>query len=304
MRFSLELPIQHVEQPDQFVSAEAITEVTRAAAAAGFSAVYVTDHPAPDTKWLDHGGHHALDPFVALAFAAAAHPSIRLQTNIYVAAYRNPFLGAKLVQSLDLLSGGRLVLGVAAGYLKPEFAALGVDFETRGALLDEALEVLDLVATGADVAWESARSSARGVRFRPVPPSGRRPPIWVGGNSGAAMRRAARYEGWAPFHTGGFARAARTATIESTDDLGAAIASVQADRAHQGRTGEFDVCWSEPLLSQPGASTDERATRLADLEAIGVTWTTVALGGRDRSELVAAVEAFGRDLISGPAGSA
>src|SRR4051812_28724381 len=102
MQVSLELPIQRVERPEEFVTADAIAEVTRAAAAAGFAAVNVTDHPAPDTKWLHHGGHHALDPFVALAFAAGADPDIRLHTNIYVAAYRNPFLGAKSVHSLDV----------------------------------------------------------------------------------------------------------------------------------------------------------------------------------------------------------
>src|SRR5688572_12839022 len=119
MRFSLELPTQRVDHADEFVTSDAIADLTRAAADAGFSAVNVTDHPAPDARWLDAGGHHALDPFVALAIAAAAHPGIRLQTNIYVAAYRNPFLGAKQVQSLQVLSGGRVILGVAAGYLKP-----------------------------------------------------------------------------------------------------------------------------------------------------------------------------------------
>ncbi len=62
--------------------------------------MHVTDHPAPDAKWLDHGGHHALDPFVALSFAAAATTDVKLLTNVYIAAYRNPFLGAKSIQSL------------------------------------------------------------------------------------------------------------------------------------------------------------------------------------------------------------
>ena len=125
LSFSFELPTHRVEQPEEFVSAAAITEVATAAEAAGFSAVHVTDHPAGDGKWLDTGGHHTLDPFVALSFAAAATSSIRLLTNVYIAAYRNPFLGAKAALSLDVLSGGRLILGTAAGYLKPEFAALG-----------------------------------------------------------------------------------------------------------------------------------------------------------------------------------
>ncbi|HLT16175.1 MAG TPA: TIGR03619 family F420-dependent LLM class oxidoreductase [Acidimicrobiales bacterium] len=296
MRFSLELPTQHVDRPGAFLTVEAITEITRAARAAGFEAVNVTDHPAPDARWLDHGGHHALDPFVALGVAAAADPDIRLQTNVYVAPYRNPFLGAKSVHSLHVLSGERLILGVAAGYLKPEFAALGVDFEGRGALLDEALDVLDAVCTGEDVAWESARARARGVRFRPVP--GRRPPIWVGGNSPAARRRAGRYEGWAPFHTAGFARTSRTTAIESTEELAAAIAEVRGLAGAGGRRAGFDVCWSAARASDPDASADERCAHVAELERIGVTWMTVRFAAADRSAYLEELERFGREVIA------
>jgi probable F420-dependent oxidoreductase len=297
MRFSLDLPTQRVAHPAEFVTGEAIADIARAASAAGFSAVNVTDHPAPDAKWLDNGGHHALDPFVALSFAAAADPTIRLHTNIYVAAYRNPFLGAKLIQSLDVLSGGRLLLGVAAGYLKPEFAALGVDFDRRGELLDEALSVLDAVASGDDVAWRSAGVNARGVRLRPIAPSGRRPPVWVGGNSKAAIRRAVRYDGWAPFHTGGFAKFSRTAAIENLADLREAIATVRSYREQAQADQPFDVCWSEALMGDLTASTDQRLDRVADLESAGVTWITVDLPGANRAEFVQSVTAFGREII-------
>ena len=179
--FSLELPTQRVDASSEFVTADAIGEIAREAEACGFAAVHVTDHPAPDAKWLDNGGHHALDPFVALSFAAASTTDIKLLTNVYIAAYRNPFLGAKSIQSLDVLSRGRLILGTAAGYLKPEFRALGFDFDNRGALLDEALDVLEKVLTGEDIAYEGTTFAARGVRLRPVPATA--PPVWIGGNS-------------------------------------------------------------------------------------------------------------------------
>jgi probable F420-dependent oxidoreductase len=295
MRFSLELPTHRVERPAEFVTGEAIAELTAAAAAAGFPAVNLSDHPAPDAKWLDNGGHHAVDPFVGLAFAASANPDIRLLTSIYVAAYRNPFLSAKLVQSLDVLAGGRLILGVAAGYLKPEFLALGVDFDRRGELLDESLAVLDKVLAGGDVAWEGTSFSARGVRLRPATPGGRRPPVWVGGNSKAAMRRAARYEGWTPFFTGGFAKASRTAAIESIEDLSAAVALLHTYRTEPA--SPFDICWSEQMLGQRTASVDERASRVAALAAAGVTWLTVTIPGDDRAELLEGIGAFGREII-------
>ena len=297
MRFSLELPIQRVQHPEEFVTGDAVAELTRAAAAAGFSAVNVTDHPAPDTRWLDNGGHHTLDPFVALSFAAAAHPDIKLLTNIYVAAYRNPFLGAKLIQSIDVLSGGRLILGVAAGYLKPEFASLGVDFDQRAALLDDALEVLELTMSGADVARTGSGYRARGVRYRPMPPCGRRPPVWIGGNSQSAMRRAARYDGWAPFHTAGFARASRTAPIETVDELRGAIAFVRSMGSTDDPDRPFDVCWSESLISDSEVSADERCARVISLAAAAVTWTTVAIPGASRAEVLEGIAGFGRDVI-------
>lgn len=298
MQFTFELPTRQLDVNEEFASADAITEITRAAGDAGFGAVNVTDHPAPDGKWLDHGGHHALDPFVALSFAAAAHRGVRLQTNIYVAAYRNPFLGAKSVHSLDLLSEGRVILGVAAGYLRPEFSALGMDFDDRGRLLDDALEVLERVYTGDDVAWDAPGIHARGVRFAPVVRDGRPPPVWVGGNSRTAIRRAARHDGWAPFHTGGFAATTRTSPLESLDDLAAAIAHLRDELLAPDRRDSFDVCWSEALLSRPDASADERCAMVARLHDAGVTWSNVGLGGSTVDEITDAIAAFGREVIA------
>jgi len=140
MHFSLGLP-PFADRPEEFVSGKAVREMSQHAESLGFGAVYVTDHPAGDQKWLETGGHHALDPFVALSFAAASTTTLRLQTHVLVLAYRNPFLTAKSVLSLDVLSGGRLTLGVAAGYLRSEFNALGVDYDERNALADEAIDV-------------------------------------------------------------------------------------------------------------------------------------------------------------------
>lgn len=295
--YSLELPTQRVEAVDEFVCADAIAEIARVAEAIGFGAVHVTDHPAPDAKWLDHGGHHALDPFVALSFAAAATSDVKLLTNVYIAAYRNPFLGAKSIQSLSVLSGGRLILGTAAGYLKPEFRALGVDFDNRGALLDEALDVLDRVMTGEDTAFEGTSFNARGVRLRPLPAAA--PPVWVGGNSKPAVRRAvSRAQGWAPFNTFGYAAASRTAEISTIEELEAAIAWAKKYAAEVGRTEPLDICFSAGNLLDDSRSTDERHATIAKLEALGVTWLTIAPGGADRTELIDHARAFAEEFIA------
>jgi len=295
--YSLELPTQRVEDVPEFVSAEAIAEIARVAEASGFAAVHVTDHPAPDAKWLDHGGHHALDPFVALSFAAAATTDVKLLTNVYIAAYRNPFLGAKSVQSLAILSGSRLILGVAAGYLKPEFKALGIDFDTRGALLDESLDVLSKVLTGDDVAYEGTSFASRGVRLRPVPATP--PPVWVGGNSKPAVRRAvSRAQGWAPFNTFGYATASRTAEISTLEELESAIAWAKKYAAEIGRTEPLDICFSAGNLLDDSKSTDERHSTIAKLEGTGVTWLTVAPQGATRTEVIDHAHAFAEEFIS------
>lgn len=295
--FSLELPTQRVEAVDEFITADAITDIARVAEQSGFAAVHVTDHPAPDTKWLDHGGHHALDPFVALAFAAAATTDIKLLTNVYIAAYRNPFLGAKSIQSLATLSKGRLILGTAAGYLKPEFRALGVDFDSRGALLDEALDVLDKVLTGADVAYEGSSFTARGVRLRPLPAAP--PPVWVGGNSKPAVRRAvSRAQGWAPFNTFGYAAASRTAEISTIEELELAINWARRYADEVGRTAPLDICFSAGALLDDNRSVDERHATIARLAAAGVTWLTIAPTGADRNELIERSRAFAKEFIT------
>ncbi|SRX94412.1 luciferase family protein [Sphingomonas wittichii RW1] [Mycobacterium shimoidei] len=295
--YSLELPTHRVEAVSEFVTAEAVAEIARLGEASGFAAVHVTDHPAPDAKWLDHGGHHALDPFVALSFAAAATTDVKLLTNVYIAAYRNPFLGAKSIQSLDVLSGGRLILGTAAGYLKPEFRALGIDFDNRGALLDEALDVLSKVLTGEDVAYEGRSFAARGVRLYPVPVTP--PPIWVGGNSKPAVRRAvARAQGWAPFNTFGYATASRTAEISTLEELAAAITWAKKYAAEIGRTEPLDICFSAGNLLDDSRSTDERHATIAKLEAMGVTWLTIAPQGTTRAEVIDNAHAFAEEFIA------
>ncbi len=101
-----------------------------------------------------------------------------------VLPYRNPFVVAKAGATLDLLSGGRFTLAVGAGYLKREFAALGVDLDERDELFDEALDVIKAIWTGDDVGFEGRHFSARGVTAHPRPVSDPHPPIWIGGNSG------------------------------------------------------------------------------------------------------------------------
>jgi probable F420-dependent oxidoreductase len=274
MQFSLGLPTDRVERADEFVTGAAVMECAAAAEAMGFDACFVTDHPAPDAKWLAAGGHHALDPFVALSFAAAATTRLRLQTHILVLPYRNPLLTAKSALSLDVLSGGRLTLGVAAGYLKPEFFALGSDFATRNERTDEAIDVIRGVLSTDEFAFAGQEFNTRGTTMRPRPVQRPAPPMWVGGNSRAAIRRAAtRGDGWVPFPNPSSAgRTARTAELSTVDELAERVVLLHDTAKEAGRAEPLDVCCA-PF---DGRGSRDAVSALADA---GVTWCTV--GARD-----------------------
>ena len=284
VRVTAHLPTTRVDRPAEFLTAEAVAEVASALEDAGYDGCHVTDHPAPDARWLDGGGHHTLDPFVALSFAAAATTTLRLQTYIYVAGYRNPFLSAKSALSLDLLSGGRLTLGMAAGYLKPEFGALGVDFDERNELLEEAIEVMKLAWTGETVSYQGRHFRARGVRMCPAPVADPHPPIWMGGNSTRAIRRAVEScQGWAPFRSGRIADSTRTASVTGIDDL---VPRIELARRHAevvGRTEPLDICFS--LGDNEGGPSGNAAKRaeLERLAEVGVTWVSVGFDDRPGS---------------------
>lgn len=268
----------------------------------GFDACFVTDHPAPDAKWLAAGGHHALDPFVALSFAAAATTRLRLQTHVMILAYRNPFLAAKSVLSLDVMSNGRVILGVAAGYLKPEFAALGVDFDERNALTDEAIDVLRLAWTTDAATYEGRHFRSRGTTMRPRPVQQPHPPIWIGGNSTAAIRRAAeRGQGWVPFpNPPAAARAVRTPELASIDDLAGRLEVLRTHTAAIGRTEPIDICFAPFSMNQGRpyqASTvvDE----LRQLDALGVTWCAIsAPPAQTRGEYLDGARRFADEVLA------
>jgi probable F420-dependent oxidoreductase len=291
MRFSVGLPVDRVDCIDEFVTGPAVMEMAAAAEAAGFDACFVTDHPAADDQWLVTGGHHALEPFVALAFAAAGTTTLRLQTHVYVAAYRNPFLAAKGVSSLDALSGGRVILGVAAGYLRPEFGALGVDFDERNELLDESIEVMKRVWTEDQVAFEGRHFRARGVTMRPRPVSAPHPPIWIGGNSTRALRRAVESaQGWVPFpNPPQAARAVKTPAITNLDELGERMQLVAEHSRAVGRTDPLDICFA------PFHHDDDPAA----YEALGVTWLAVGFSADTRAEWIDTMRAYAASRLAG-----
>ncbi len=300
MHFSVSLPTERIDRAAEFVTQAAVAEFAVAAEDAGFDACYVTDHPFPPHRWLHGGGHHALDPFVALSFAAAATSTLRVQTHILVLPYRNPFLVAKSVLSLDVLSGGRVILGVAAGYLKGEFAALGADFDARDEVTDGAIRAMKLAWASDDITLEGRGFRALGssMGFRPVQRP--HPPIWIGGNSRTAIRRAVELgDGWVPFpNPAAMSKYTRTPAMETLDDLAGRIALAREHAAATGRRKPFEICYSLIMLGERPTGAADALDRIAKLQELGVTWLTVGFSGETRRDYIAAMQRFARDVMA------
>jgi probable F420-dependent oxidoreductase len=177
--------------------------VAIAAEEAGFDSVWTGEHVAlpvvgnpvatpPETPFLDS--------VVALTRVAAVTTRIRLGTGILVLPHHNPILVAKTLASLDVLSAGRVIAGFAAGYAEPEFRALGVRFERRGAITDEYLRAIRSLWTAEEPAFEGRYARFAGIRFEPKPVQRPHPPIIIGGTAPPALARAAREgDGWYGF---------------------------------------------------------------------------------------------------------
>lgn len=292
LRVSLALPTDRVDAGAEFVSVDGIADLAAAYERLGFDACYVTDHPAPDARWLAGGGHHSLDPMVALSVAASSTRHLLLHTHVFVLGYRNPFVAAKSLASLDAVSGGRLVAGVAAGYLRPEFAAVGASFEDRAERLDVALELLPRIWSGEVVAEDGDGWVARSVVALPRPAARPGPPIWVGGNSRAAMRRAvALGDGWSPFAApAALASATRTTAIDSLDALSARLAELRTLCDEAGRTELPTVCFTPfalaGLLADPDGPLGALEDEVARLVELGVGWITLEVPGGSRAAVL------------------
>jgi probable F420-dependent oxidoreductase len=297
--FGIQLPIQ--AQSNVFAEAweagagvEELGSVARVAEHAGFAYVAVCDHvaipksraPAMSTTWYDC--------VATLAYLAGLTHRVRLLSHIYVLPYRHPLAAAKQWMTLDALSGGRAILGVGTGHLEAEFAALGVDYHRRGALLDEAIDAVRAAFAGDFSAHAGAAWSYHEMGQQPRPVQSQ-VPIWVGGSSPAALRRAAeRGDGWLP-------------QGPPEGGMSAGIARLQEMRDRAGRAGRpFTVgALSGPLyVGDPRwdvgravhGSPEQIAAFLRVLAGFGVDQIQVAFRSRDVHELYDQLRVFGAEV--------
>ncbi|MCF8568774.1 TIGR03619 family F420-dependent LLM class oxidoreductase [Gordonia sp. HY002] len=292
MKFTLEYPSDVPDAHPSMLTGSALAQISRRAEMRGFEAVCLADHPAPSAKWFRNGGHDTFEPVVALAFAAAATTSLKLMTNLLVLPVRNPYLAAKELTTLDTLSGGRLIAGVGAGYLRSEFAALGVEFVRRPELFDEALGALSSI-------WRDPSTPVVGTDFAAIgemrlqsPVQTPHPPLWIGGNSRAARRRVATFgSGWCPvIADAGVSASIRTQAIDGVAAFAATVDALAAELTKVDRSlSEIDIQVEAPPVD---VADDESIARwhveVDHLRAAGATWLCVHADARS----VAAAEDF------------
>ncbi|WP_216896014.1 LLM class F420-dependent oxidoreductase [Nocardia alni] len=300
MRFIFHYP-EVTGYDGDMLDAGQLREVAIAVERAGFDGFSLSEHPAPGARWLASGGHQTLDSFVALGFVAGATERLRLLTYLAVAPYRNPLLLAKAVATLDRLSQGRAILGLGTGYLKGEYHALGVDFEERNALFDEALDVLPLHWRGEPFSYTGRHFSARDIVARPLPVQDPIP-IWIGGNSALTRRRvAARAQAWMPMSGGAqLSSTARTPALGGIAELGARMAEVRTAAEAAGRTEHVDLVYSYSGqdMQSPAVDADRHRETFAELEKIGVDWIVVSSRTGTASATFDFIDAFGSTYLN------
>ena len=295
MRIGVTVPNVH----ETLAERSTIEAVGRMADDLGFDSVWCNDHlampatqdgpgtqPAYAAAYGEDRGQHIYEPLIVLAYLAAVTQRVMLGTSVYLLALRNPLLAARQVVSLDRLSEGRLVLGVGVGWLEHEFAAAGVPYRERGRRTDEAIAVLK-AACGAD-----------GADFLPKPVQRPHPPMWIGGRSAAAVRRAARAgDAWHPSHL-------------TVDELRQQIPELHAECERAGRSAdEVTVATRRKLVLTP-SPTDAEAARVlqgdagaiaatvAELEQAGVAHLIVEVPGSSEGELLENLDWFGREVLA------
>ncbi|MFJ3586253.1 LLM class F420-dependent oxidoreductase [Streptomyces sp. NPDC090127] len=298
--YGMQLPVQsqstlYAEPWEASAGPGDLVEVARVADRVGFDYVASCDHVAIPRRLAGPMSTVWYDPVATLSFLAAATERVRLLSHVAVVGLRHPLVSAKAYATLDHLSGGRLVLGVGAGHVQEEFEAVGADFVRRGAVLDETIDALR-AALGPEEYPEHAGELFAFKDLGQLPrPAQARVPVWIGGSSPAAVRRAAlKGDGWLP-------------QGDPRDKLAAQIARLTELRAEAGVAEPITVgAITEALyVGEAGWDVGRRtltgkpealAESLNAYGAMGVHQIQVRFRSRSRGELTDQMAAFAAEV--------
>jgi probable F420-dependent oxidoreductase len=302
-----------------YTSRENYIAVAKAAERAGFDFLSVSDHlivPA-NLKSLypyaeggvfgaaEHG--HCFDQLATIAFLAGCTERLRLLTSVLVVPHRPALLTAKMLATIDVLSNGRLIIGAGAGWMQEEFALWGAPFVGRGQATDEYLEAFRELWTQERPSYAGKYVRFSDVLFYPKPKQKPHPPIWIGGESGAALHRTIKFaDAWYPGNNN------QRKPLDTHPRLAAGIAELRRASEAAGRdpaTIELALLVQSPFAwgshkTQDGSarrmftgSSADMAADAAALEAIGVRNVALRLGGDSLAASLERIERFGAEVI-------
>jgi probable F420-dependent oxidoreductase len=295
--YGIQLPIQsqstmYREDWEPSSGPAELARIARQADDSGFFYIAVCDHTFIPERLAQAMSTTWYDTVATLGWLAGFTTRVRLMSHVYIATLRHPLRAAKEFATLDLLSGGRLIVGVGAGHVLEEFEVLGPEFLDRGKALDESIDGIAAALVDEFPVLSGPRWPASGLGIGPRPVQRPRPPIWVGGSSRPALRRAAaRGDGWLPQTAKRSELKTQVAELlqmrqELADGAPIAIGAL-AGIFHVG-----EASWDLPKGTVCG-SPEKIAEDLAELTALGASHLQLRFPSRSADEMCDQMAAFG-----------
>lgn len=299
MKFGICLPIRlSVEAKDN-------VEIAKIAEKSGFDSIWVSDHVVMPKNHMGSFSEVFYDPFMLLANIAAVTSTITLGTSVIILPYRNPVVVAKMIATLDQLSGGRVIFGVGPGWMREEYGALSVPFEKRGSRTNEYISAIKELWVSDDPEFEGKFCSFSDIKFYPKPKQNPHPPIYIAGSSDYAIKRAVEYgDGWQPTWVSpedvkdGISKL-ELLSYQKGKDLSNFIYSVR-NRVHivdSGIEGKSDIQeGNDPPFLLRG-SVDEIIESLRAYDELGVTHFVIDPVADSLGDIYKAIEVVSREII-------
>ena len=295
-------------------SPESLRSLAQRSEDLGFDSIWVSDHiilPRQVESFYPYAADGVAtfkpdesyyEPLAALNFLAGCTQRVRLGTHVLILPYRNPVLTAKILATLDVLSGGRVILGVGVGWMEEEFKALGLDtYHERGAVTDEYIQLYKELWTKDEPVFNGKYHQISGVGFQPKPVQKPHPPIWIGGHTGPAIRRAAKYgDGWMPIGL-------RPPANLEPEELAEKIARLRTLTVQAGRAEDaVQVTFSTDVIFDKSAGPSRRmvsgrpeqiAADLRQYQDLGVSNFILTFPAQEATEMRESMEQFSREVM-------
>jgi probable F420-dependent oxidoreductase len=306
MQFGLGLPNLSLVDPT-----ETLIQLAQAAQDLAFDSIWVSDHIfipyeyAPNYPYSATGRlgleatDHLFDPLTTLSFLAGQVHTPMLGISVLIIPYRNPIVTTKMLVTLDVLSRGRVILGAGVGWMPEEFAALKASYADRGQVTDEYIRIFQELCTSDKPVFEGRHYQISNIGFYPKPIQKPHPPVWIGGYSNAALRRAVRLgDGWHPSNLEPALLAQKRDVLrqfcaEAGRDPDTLSISTRVNNVAFGDSGDT-VGRPAPL----SGTAQQMIDHIKRYEDAGVSHIVLGIRGRDSDQMIATARRFAEEVRS------